>query len=64
MWIILQFWRRPLLTFVDIFGEVESEGDGEAAEEEDGGCDPRGHHTLPAGLLPARALHPGADDWK
>ena len=42
-----------LLTFVHVLGVVEGEGDGEAAEEEAGGCDAAHHHTLPA---VARAL--------
>ena len=35
------------LTFVHVLGVVEGEGDGEAAEEEDGGRDPAHHHALP-----------------
>ena len=47
------------LTFVHVLGVVEGEGDGEAAEEEDGGCDAAHHHTLPA---VARALCVRADE--
>ena len=42
------------LTFIHILGQVEGEGDGEAAEEEDGGRDPAHHHALP-GALPSGA---------
>ena len=48
-----------LLTFVHVLGVVEGEGDGEAAEEEDGGCDAPHHHALPA---VARALGVSADE--
>ena len=40
------------LTFVHVLGVVEGEGDGEAAEEEDGGRDAPHHHALP-GVAPA-----------
>ena len=40
------------LTFVHILGVVESEGDGEAAEDEDGCGDAAHHHALP-GVAPA-----------
>ena len=40
------------LTFIHVLGVVEGEGDGEAAEEEDGGRDAAHHHALP-GVAPA-----------
>ena len=50
------------LTFVlHLLGEVEGEGDGEAAEEEDGGRDAGDHHALPAGSLSGDG--PGPDNW-
>ena len=48
------------LTFVHVLGVVEGEGDGEAAEEEDGGRDAPHHHTLPA--VASRALCVRADE--
>ena len=43
-------WYKQLTFVVHLFGEVEREGDGETAEEEDGGRDAGHHHALPAAL--------------
>ena len=57
--------HHPPLTFVNILGEVEGESYGEAAEEEDGGCDAAHHHALPGALpggAPSTAGPPGIGD--